>query len=1384
MSGPPEPIAIVGMGCVFPGARNLAEFEANLLAGKDAIAEVPPGRWDPSYYDPASSAADRFYCRRGGFVDGVATFDPLAFGVMPRAAEGAEPDQLLALHVAAEAIADAGLDPSGEWRRGAAVVLGRGGYAGAGLARLDLRVRALPMVRAALEAHAPRQAREVAAALEATLPPYGPDTAIGLVPNLAASRIANRFDLGGAAYTVDAACASALLAVDQAARELWSGRADVALAGGVHLSHDVTFWSVFTQLGALSRRQEIRPFDRGADGLLIGEGAGILVLERLSDALREGRRIWARLLSVGIASDGRGTSLMSPRVEGQLFALERAWQAAGRDPSRVGLVEGHGTGTAAGDEAELTTLARFFGSAPDGRRAALGSVKSMIGHAMPAAGAAGLIKAALALHRGVALPSLHCDEPHPLLARTRFRVPAAAEPWPLPGPRLAAVDAFGFGGIDTHAVLEADGEPRRARSRPSAAGGELAIVLAAGSPEELAAALDAPPARPAGGPCRLVLFDPTPERVAMARRAVLRAQPWRGHDDLWYTPRGLAADGGRTAFLFPGVEPTFEPRVGDVAEWMGREPPAAADPGDLERVGLSIVATSRLLFDALLRLGIVPGALAGHSIGEWTAMICASLVLPAEADAFIATLVPGTLAVPDVAFAAAGCGLARAEEAIAGLPDITVSHDNCPHQVVLCGREAPLEEGLARLRGRQILAQRLPFRSGFHSPLFADYVAPHRRNLARLPIGRAGWPLWSATTCSRYPDDPAAVRELAAEHLVRPVRFRELIERLYADGCRIFVQVGAGASLVGFVQDTLRGRPHLAIAANVPKRSGLAQLRRLLAAAFCEGLAVDPGVLGPKASGARPLNLSVFAPRLAPAAPPEEAATGVLGLFTRALQTVARAQEDVVAAYARRAPAVVEARETSERRSLSPSTHPYLLDHSFYRQPPGWPELSDRYPVVPMTLLLEWLREAGEACAGRPAVAFEEVRAHRWLAIAPPIEVTLRAARRDADRVAASVDGFAEGILRFAPAGVAAWTRPPPLVPAEPPPVEAGALYRDRWMFHGPAYQGVRSIEAFGPGGIDGTIVTPEAPGALLDCAGQLFGFWIMQRVAADRMAFPVRIARVDFFGPAPRPGEPVRCAVRVGALGEREVRADLWLWRPDGRPFCRIAGWEDRRFDTDERLWELLRWPEKNLLAIPRDAYVRVTDPWRSLASRDLLARRYLGARERAVFEALPPRRQGPWLDGRIAAKDAIRRLLWSEGAGPLFPGEIELENDAAGRPRVRGGAGRDVAISLAHVEGAAVARAVRGAPAGIDLERPAPRPEGFAALVLGEDERRLLPEGDEWLARAWTAKEALAKARGEGLRGDPRRLPIQERDGERLRIDGSWVRTVHDEPFLIAWI
>ncbi|MGH3670353.1 MAG: beta-ketoacyl synthase N-terminal-like domain-containing protein, partial [Pseudonocardiaceae bacterium] len=985
---------------VFPGAPDLATYWSNIVTGVDAIAEVPPSRWDPSYYDPDAAATrrdDRLYCRRGGFVE-HAGFDPVRFGIMPGAVSGAEPDQLLGLHVAAEALADAGGDQLGDRSR-VGVILGRGGYLTPGLARLDQRVRTANQLVTTLRELIPdlqqHQLDAVRGAFQSRLGAQRPESAIDLVPNLVASRIANRLDLAGPAYTIDAACASSLVAVDHAVTELITGRCDVMLAGGVHHCHDITLWSVFSQLGALSPSQRIRPFHRGADGLLIGEGTGMVVLKRLTDAADD--RIYAIIRGTGIASDGRATSLMSPRSAGQVQAIERAWRTAGLDPTgpgALGLLEAHGTGTPTGDHTELSSLTQVFGTPQGtGPGIGIGSVKSMIGHTMPAAGIAGLIKAALATHHGVLPPTLHCEDPHPALARTRFAPVSRAVTWETRHgtPLRAAVNAFGFGGINTHLLLEAPPASRHCPPRlPS--GPERVLLLAAPTRDALAALLQLPEAGllsrddthapPHEGPCRLAIVAPTPRRLDLARKILAQNKPWRGREDIWFTTTPLHPAPGQLVFVFPGLEQDFTPRTDDVADHFGLDRPEVGDTAVLGRHGLGVYAAGCLLDAALRRLGLTPDLVAGHSIGEWNAMSAAGIYPRHAVEEFIGSFDPTALEVPGVVFAALGCGAERAGRFISDLEQVVVSHDNCPHQSIICGGRTEVDTVLERVHASGITAQVLPFRSGFHSPMLAPYLGRIRGLFDGLPVRPPRHPIWSSTTVAQYPDEPDRIRELAARHLIEPVRFGPLIQRLHETGARAFIQVGTG-SLPAFITDILAGRPHLAITANTPRRTGLDQLRRLAAAVWVEGWAPrfdqlpsagparspSGGHAVPLVLGAPLVHLGDTAPTLS-VTPPEPARSAelgghpVLGELSAVLREAASAASDVVESWGRpgvsghRRPAA--ARQASTTRTFSLASMPYLLDHCFYRQPPGWPELADRYPVVPLTTIVDLMVHAAQ----------------------------------------------------------------------------------------------------------------------------------------------------------------------------------------------------------------------------------------------------------------------------------------------------------------------------------------------------------------------------------------------------------------------------------------
>ncbi|MGH4027760.1 beta-ketoacyl synthase N-terminal-like domain-containing protein [Actinomycetota bacterium Odt1-20B] len=1472
------PVAIVGMAVTLPGAGDLDTYWHNVRTGADAISEVPKGRWDPEYYRPdapdrengGTGSPDAIYCRRGGFVDGLsalAEFDPTAFGIMPGSVPATEPDQLIALRTAAAAIADAGGRLPDPARVG--VVLGRGGYLTAGIARLDQRVRTSGQLIRTLRELLPDLDEERltdirTAFCDALGGPQTPESVIGLVPNFAASRIANRLDLRGPAYTVDAACASSLVAVDHAVAELASGRCDVMLAGGVHHCHDITLWSVFSQLRALSPSQRIRPFHRDADGVLMGEGTGVVALKRLDDAVRDGDRIYAVVRGVGIAGDGRAASLVNPDPGGQARAVRLAWQAAGLDPAApgsLGLLEAHGTGTPNGDSAEMATLAEVFGAAHGGRPdAVIGSVKSMIGHTMPAAGAAGLIKAALAIHHGVLPPTLHCDDPHPDLLPTRFRPLNEARQWE-GEVRRAGVNAFGFGGINGHVVLESfDRRGQASRTAGPVPSGKAAHVAepdvllraAARTPAELARLLDADDAElraradtPGEGTARVAILNPTPKRLALARKAAAAPRHWGGRSDVWLAPEPLLGPGpgqGKVAFLYPGLEADFTPQVTDVAAHFGLPRPEGLDAevGHVAEHGAAVVRVGRLLTEALRRIAVTPDAVAGHSVGEWTAMVAAGIFADDEVDAFLRDFDPAALRVPGLAFAAFGAPAAQVSAALADHPGVVLSHDNAPRQSIACGPYGQVQSLAERLRDDGVLGQVLPFESGFHTPMLAPYLGPIEEATGRFRLHRAKVPVWSGTTASVFPAEERAVRELFVRHLLEPVRFRQLTEALYASGVRAFVQLGTG-QLPALVGDTLDGRDHLAVSANSARHSGMSQLRRVAAGLWACGADPDLTALAAPSrdTGSRgavshtvPLDLGAGLvsldsevrdrlraslrggarkDQLAAVSAQFPAASELRTLLddTAAVAAelfAARGSSPAHPPVARRLPAPepdvaaprvpaaprepVTPQEQPATLDISIDAMPYLRDHCFFDQPADWPDIADRWPVVPATTIVQLMADAVADRTGQVPVGIRDARFLEWVVAAPAttVELDVTESAEAPGHHAVSFGRYARATVETAPAHghrrpPAPW---PPVTPEWTPATTAQEMYDERWMFHGPLFQGVTSVEAVGDRHVRGTLVAPPAPGALLDNVGQLLGYWLIATHTDRTVVFPVGIRHARFFGPHPEPGAELDCRIRITALTETVLEADVQLVR-DGTVWAELTGWQDRRFDSPARVDPVKRRPQENTLSDEQPGGWQLAfEYWPDPASRDLMMRNQLAGAERAQYAAHPPRGKRQWFLGRIAAKDAVRRHLWAHhGAGPLYPAEVRIGNEESGRPYPEGVNGLrlpPLSLSLAHCAEAAVAL-VRGAgPVGIDIEEIAERPDATYDAVLAPAEQSLFDvlaeaDGDRTrvLTRFWAAKEAAAKAEGTGMGGRPRDFTVTAAPDGGLRVRTPTGRTHH---------
>ncbi|MFF7981112.1 SDR family NAD(P)-dependent oxidoreductase [Streptomyces sp. NPDC007901] len=800
-----EPVAIVAVGCRFPGGVSSPEDLWHLVAdGVDATAGFPADRgWDlASLYHPDPDRLGTTYTRRGGFLDGVADFDPLFFGMSPREALATDPQQRLLLEVAWETFERAGI-PAPELRgTSTGVFVGlmhAGGYAG-GLSPHEL------------ESH----------------------LGVGASASVASGRIAYVLGLRGPAMTLDTACSSSLVALDLAARSLRAGECSLALAGGVTVLSNPHPFVVFSRLRGLSPDGRCRSFAADADGTAWAEGVGLVLLERLSDARRHGHPVLAVLRGSAVNSDGASNGLTAPNGEAQRDLIRLALADAGLGPSDVDAVEGHGTGTALGDPIEAGALLATYGRHRDPSDPLwLGSVKSNLGHTQAAAGAAGLIKLIEAMRHEELPVSLYAERPSPHVdwADGAVRLLDRARPWPRRDrPRRAAVSSFGIGGTNAHVIIEepTDEAPEHA-AEPTAplpvtpwlvGGGDEAglraqaagLAAALSDVGDSAGALDA-------------AYSLATTRAPLSHRAAVVAADAEGllaglRDlaagvDGPALLRGVARPRPKVAFLFPGqgaqrpgmgrelraAFPVFDAAFTGLCEeftpWLDRPLLEVLDDPELlhrtDYAQSALFAHAVALHTLLADLGVRPAYLLGHSIGELAAAHVAGVFSRADAVRLVAARGRLMAALPaGGAMLAVRAPLADVTRLVDQVPGrtVAVAAVNGPESVVLSGPEEAVTE-LATAVGRPY--RRLPVSHAFHSPLLDPMLAEFREVAESVTYHRPSVPVVSTLT-GRIASDALAT----AGHWVRQaretVRFAEAVGVLAEEGVTAFVEAGPAPS--------------------------------------------------------------------------------------------------------------------------------------------------------------------------------------------------------------------------------------------------------------------------------------------------------------------------------------------------------------------------------------------------------------------------------------------------------------------------------------------------------------------------------------------------------------------------------------------------------------
>jgi len=1184
-----EPIAIVGMACRFPGAENLQAFWDMLIAGTDPLGEVPAERWDiDAYYNPSLQAPGKTVTREGGYLPDLDKFDAAFFGISPREAPYIDPRQRLVLETSWEALEDAGIPPRSLARSRTSVVVG------------TLTNDYNQLITA--------DPRWVSAS-----------TGTGTSNSIIANRVSYLLDLNGPSLTVDTACAGSLLAIHLACQTLRNGEANLALCGGVAVNLVPAPDICFSRMGALSPSGRCRAFDRSSDGMVRSEGAGMIVLKPLSQALADRDRIYAVLRGSVTNHDGRSNGIAAPNGRAQEALLREAYEKTGVSPGLVQYVEAHGTGTILGDQIEIQALSSVLATnRTAGRPCVIGSVKSNIGHTESAAGVAGVIKTALALKHRVLPGNLHVREPHPALAEADFplRVQRSTGPFPLPNEKIiAGVSSFSFGGANVHVVLEEPPQPEDRKAPDKAAAVQnsrdlFVLPLSAASESALralAVSYKALLSNPTGPDLRDICYTAGLRRTHHERRiavigrtrdelaAALQAYVTHEESPALITEQGIADDKpAKLAFVFSGqgshwqgmgrdlyrsenafrdaidrCEPIFVEEAGWslIGELLAE--PHAAHLDAIDVVQPLIFAVQVGLAEVLRSWKIAPAVVCGQSMGEVAAAYFSGALDLADAVKVIVARSRLLLSKRGVgATAVVGLPAEQVEAALTGRDaGFGVAGATSFTSCIVSGEAGSVKAFLKDLQRQDVFCRLLEnVDVPAHSPAMDSLKPLLVQELADLRPREAAIPFISTVTVAAE-HGAGLDASYWARNLREPFRVSETLAQIARDGANIFLEISPHPVVTGAVRQCLShiGAHGVAIGSLTREGDSLLELRKVFASLYVQGYPVPWEVLHPDAG--RCVSLPTYPWQR------EHFWVDQIGAsFPAATHSQVAGCHPLLGMDRQVAQTGAHVWETT----LDSYTLPWLQDHGIRST-----------AILPGAAYLEMAVAAGREALSWDAITIKSATFERMLLLAEPngrqVQTILTRSGRDDARVTIYSRSAGEGSEWTLHAGMEI-TR---VAREEPATVNIGELHKlyndevslpdfygalkEKGLEYGPSFQGLVNLRR-GNGGALAEIVLREQAGsargayalppALLDAAFQAVATISNENGAPDAVYLPHSVRDMAVHHDLP---EKMWCRATLapGAEpGAQTLNAALTLFRSDGQPVAEIGCLTFKRLD------------------------------------------------------------------------------------------------------------------------------------------------------------------------------------------------------------------------------